>query len=149
MNSRRLVVWLLAGSGAGTERQAVGCESASRRGRLRCTRWSRRGDTGTADSQRRRHNPPNLRADARAGFEPLHRAPGPCRRQDGPRGLWDYELSYTGQRRRNIDAAAARDPDDPPALFTAVQEQLGLRLETSRGQVEVLVIESAAQPSDN
>lgn len=65
-------------------------------------------------------------------------------------GLWDYELSYTGRRRRNADAAAAlRDPNDAPALFTAVQEQLGLRLETGRGPMEVLVIESAAQPTEN
>jgi uncharacterized protein (TIGR03435 family) len=65
-------------------------------------------------------------------------------------GLWDSELSYTGERRRNISAAAApQDPNDAPALFTALQEQLGLKLETGRGPVDVLVIESAAQPTEN
>jgi uncharacterized protein (TIGR03435 family) len=65
-------------------------------------------------------------------------------------GLWDYELSYTGQRRRNADAAAvARDSNDAPVLFTAEQEQLGLRLESGRGPVEVFVIESAVQPAEN
>lgn len=65
-------------------------------------------------------------------------------------GLWDSDLSYTGERRRNVSAeAAARDPNDAPALLTAVQEQLGLRLESARGPIDVLVIESAAQPTEN
>jgi uncharacterized protein (TIGR03435 family) len=65
-------------------------------------------------------------------------------------GLWDSELSYTGERRRNANAAAiAQDPNEAPALFTALQEQLGLRLESRRGPVDVLVIESAAQPTEN
>lgn len=36
-----------------------------------------------------------------------------------------------------------------PSLFTAVQEQLGLRLEPSKGPVEVLVIDDVHQPSAN
>jgi uncharacterized protein (TIGR03435 family) len=75
---------------------------------------------------------------------------GPVDDKTGLVGLWDSELSYTGERRRNTTAAgAAPDPNDAPALFTAVQEQLGLRLESGRGPVEVLVIESAAQPTEN
>jgi uncharacterized protein (TIGR03435 family) len=40
-------------------------------------------------------------------------------------------------------------PIDPngPSLFTAVQEQLGLKLESVRGPVDVLVIDSVEQPS--
>lgn len=65
-------------------------------------------------------------------------------------GLWDYDLSFTGERRRNVDpAVAAGDPNDAPALSTALQEQLGLRLDAGRGHVDVLVIESAAQPTAN
>jgi uncharacterized protein (TIGR03435 family) len=65
-------------------------------------------------------------------------------------GLWDYELSFTGPRRRNATAAAAaQDPNDAPVLVTAVQEQLGLKLDAGRGPVDVLVIESAAQPTEN
>ena len=65
-------------------------------------------------------------------------------------GLWDYELSFTGPRRRTATAAAAaQDPNDAPVLVTAVQEQLGLKLDAGRGPVDVLVIESAAQPVEN
>jgi uncharacterized protein (TIGR03435 family) len=42
-------------------------------------------------------------------------------------------------------------PPDPlgPTLFTALQEQLGLRLESQKGPVEVLVIERVEKPSAN
>ena len=43
---------------------------------------------------------------------------------------------------------AQPDPDGP-SLFTALQEQLGLRLETAKGPVETLVIEAAKKPSEN
>lgn len=39
--------------------------------------------------------------------------------------------------------------DSGPNLFTAVQEQLGLKLESSRGPVEVLVIDHVEKPSEN
>jgi uncharacterized protein (TIGR03435 family) len=38
---------------------------------------------------------------------------------------------------------------DSPSLFTALQEQLGLRLESQRGPGEILVIDSIARPSEN
>ena len=46
------------------------------------------------------------------------------------------------------------DPDPSPdstepSLFTAVQEQLGLKLKAQKGPVETLVIDSVAHPSEN
>jgi len=46
-------------------------------------------------------------------------------------------------------AAPDPSPDAPPDLFTAVQEQLGLKLESQRAPLDVLVIDSATHPVDD
>jgi uncharacterized protein (TIGR03435 family) len=50
----------------------------------------------------------------------------------------------------NVDLKWARDDQmDGPSVFTAIQEQLGLKLETIRGPTQVLVIDHIEHPSQN
>jgi uncharacterized protein (TIGR03435 family) len=44
------------------------------------------------------------------------------------------------------ETAPPVDPD-APSIFTAVQEQLGLKLESTKGPVDVLVIDSVDHPT--
>jgi uncharacterized protein (TIGR03435 family) len=46
-------------------------------------------------------------------------------------------------------APAVSNPDAPPDLFAAFQQQLGLRIETSKAPVDVLVIDKIEKPSAN
>jgi uncharacterized protein (TIGR03435 family) len=46
-------------------------------------------------------------------------------------------------------ATTTSAPDDTASIFTALQEQFGLKLESSRAQVEVLVIDHIERPSEN
>ncbi len=61
----------------------------------------------------------------------------------GLQGRFDFEMIWSSGGFRT----GAGGVSDPPAVFTAVQEQLGLRLEPSRGPIEVLVVDSAAPPT--
>ena len=44
---------------------------------------------------------------------------------------------------------ATESADAPPEIFTAIQEELGLKLESTKAPVDVLVIDHVEQPSEN
>ena len=69
-------------------------------------------------------------------------------------GRYDVALEWTpspGEGLQTTVAASAppRGPDDGPSLVTAVKVQLGLKLESARGPVDVLVIDHAEHPTEN
>ncbi len=55
---------------------------------------------------------------------------------------FDIELSFS----RDVPGTVPQ-PQDPPLIFTAVREQLGLRLESARAAVDVLVIDRVDHPT--
>jgi uncharacterized protein (TIGR03435 family) len=56
----------------------------------------------------------------------------------GLKGYFDLDLEW-----------APNPTDDGPSLFTAVQDQLGLKLEPTTAPLDVLVIEHAERPTQN
>jgi uncharacterized protein (TIGR03435 family) len=67
----------------------------------------------------------------------------------GLAGRFDYDLEWTPTVMPiGASPAASTDPSNAgPNLFTALQEQLGLKLEPGRETLPVLVIDSVEQPS--
>jgi uncharacterized protein (TIGR03435 family) len=60
-----------------------------------------------------------------------------------------YQVTLTYDVSANQDPAQAAPPSDGPSVFTAVREQLGLRLEPSRTERDVLVIDRLERPTEN
>jgi uncharacterized protein (TIGR03435 family) len=87
----------------------------------------------------------------------LHR---PVRDETGLSGSYDFDTKEFAAD-QDVSAnlykdlppdLAARIPAPPasaPSIFTAIEEQLGLKLQSSKGPVEVLVIDHVERPSEN
>jgi uncharacterized protein (TIGR03435 family) len=60
-------------------------------------------------------------------------------------GPFDFELRYAPP----AGGAEPPPPSDQPSVFTAVQEQLGLKLEAANEPIEVLVIDQVSMPTEN
>jgi uncharacterized protein (TIGR03435 family) len=73
--------------------------------------------------------------------------------QSGISGRYDFALNWTPDDFQASRLSAFPAPQqlngEVPDLFTAAQEQLGLKLESTRGTVEVLVIDSIQKPTEN
>ncbi len=67
----------------------------------------------------------------------------------GLTGKYDYELEWTPEP----DTLRPDSPEPGPAggiaIFTALQEKLGLKLESAKGPVDTVVIDRIERPSDN
>ena len=68
----------------------------------------------------------------------------PVRDDTGLKGDFAFTLEWTPGLGESDGAPSAR-----PSLFAAVQEQLGLKLESTKGPIEVLVIDHVERPSEN
>ena len=62
--------------------------------------------------------------------------------RSGLTGTWNLELDFGAQ-------AVSPSPDDLPSIFTALEEQLGLKLEPARGPVDMLVIARIERPAED
>jgi uncharacterized protein (TIGR03435 family) len=69
----------------------------------------------------------------------------------GLTGPFDYELEWTPVAApTGVQAPVpSASSDGPPNIFTALQEQLGLKLESTKEVIPVLVIDSVNHPSEN
>ncbi|HTV14901.1 MAG TPA: TIGR03435 family protein [Acidobacteriaceae bacterium] len=73
----------------------------------------------------------------------------------GLKGRWDFTLKWTPDESQFTNAGfkvpppSADDANAAPPLFTAIQEQLDLKLEAQKTQVPVLVIDHIDHPSPN
>ena len=73
----------------------------------------------------------------------------------GLEGRFDFTLTWTPDDSQfrsfgpRPPAPATPDPNAPPGLFTAIQEQIGLRLERANAAVDVIVVDRVEKPSEN
>jgi len=61
-------------------------------------------------------------------------------------GVFDLDLEWTPEQASSSGASVAL-PTDGVSIFTAVQEQLGLKLESTQSPVDVLVIDRVQKPT--
>ena len=72
----------------------------------------------------------------------------------GLTGKYDFTLQWTPDESQGPPGPPGMDAAPPPdslgpSIFTAIQEQLGLKLESQKGPVEILVIDHAERASEN
>jgi uncharacterized protein (TIGR03435 family) len=64
-------------------------------------------------------------------------------------GIYNLLLQWTPDAQLSLQSDAPPHDGAGPSIFTAMQQHLGLRLQSARGQVEVLVIDHVQRPSEN
>jgi uncharacterized protein (TIGR03435 family) len=77
--------------------------------------------------------------------------PGSGRRvtdKTGLAGLYDVDLVWTPDAPAGGPTPAANDAS-PPSIFTALQEQLGLKLVSDKALIDLLIVDRAREPTEN
>ena len=71
--------------------------------------------------------------------------------ETGLKDRYDFVLKWTADDSQNYCPAGSgsTDPNAPPGLFTAFEEQLGLKLTATKAPIPVMVIEHIEAPSEN
>ncbi len=68
--------------------------------------------------------------------------------QTGLLGRYDFDLEWAPDETQFDGNVPPRNSDEPD-LFAAMQQQLGLRLEATKGPIDALVIDQVQKPSEN
>jgi uncharacterized protein (TIGR03435 family) len=77
--------------------------------------------------------------------------------QTGLSGRYDFQLNWTPDESQfaqlrgtgRVVPPPTNDPNAPPSLYTAMQEQLGLKMGTAKFPDDVIVIDRVEKPSEN
>ena len=74
--------------------------------------------------------------------------------QTGLTGRYDFQLRFTPDVNQfanfgGLESANTADPNPPPDIFTAFEQQLGLKLQVTKAVVDVMVIDRIERPSPN
>ncbi len=69
--------------------------------------------------------------------------------ETGLKGAWHFGIRYTTEDGKPAAQGVPTGNDPGPSIFTAAQEQLGLRLDAGKKPVDELVIDSVERPSGN
>jgi uncharacterized protein (TIGR03435 family) len=69
-------------------------------------------------------------------------------------GKYNFQLTWAPEtgpcsQPADVRGSEASNPDDGPSVFTALQEQLGLKLEAIKGPVEIIVVDQAEKADAN
>jgi uncharacterized protein (TIGR03435 family) len=78
-------------------------------------------------------------ADVVTHFSGLRSVGRPVRDKTGLNGTFDFQIEYA--------PALAQSPEAGATVFTAIQEQLGLKLQPAKGAVDLIVIDGAEHPA--
>lgn len=97
------------------------------------------------------HNAPGVLAFGGMPFDTLvamlsNKSDGPVVDQTGLTGNFDVELHFAERSNGPPPATASPSADDAPSIFTAVEEQLGLKLIPTKAPMDRLVIDHIERP---